>query len=108
MAYESEWLTRKRRIDSRLKAAGWDIVRFSQDMLVNTLDRVAVEELPTAPGARSNGTAKEREFVVPIICRYWELRCFRLSSLASKSARLLSKPPMPTTNVVPESKTFAE
>src|SRR5215471_12375519 len=55
MAYESEWLTRKRRIDSRLKDTGWDIVRFSQDMPVNTLDRVAVEELPTANGPADYG-----------------------------------------------------
>ena len=55
MAYESEWLTRKRRIDSRLKATGWDIVRFSPDMLVNTLDKVAVEELPTANGPADYG-----------------------------------------------------
>jgi hypothetical protein len=35
MAYESEWLTRKWRIDNRLKATGWDIVRFSPDILLN-------------------------------------------------------------------------
>jgi type I restriction enzyme, R subunit len=55
MAYESEWLTRKRRIDSRLKATGWDIVPHSPDMLVNSLDKVAVEELPTAKGPADYG-----------------------------------------------------
>ena len=55
MAYESESLTRKRRIDSRLKATDWDIVRFSPDMLVNSLDNVAVEELPTANGPADYG-----------------------------------------------------
>jgi len=55
MAYESEWLTRKRRIDSRLKATGWDIVPYSPDMLLNSLDKVAVEELPTANGPADYG-----------------------------------------------------
>jgi len=50
MAYESEWLTRKRRIDSRLRATGWDIVPFSPGMVLSGLDKVAVEELPTANG----------------------------------------------------------
>ncbi|MGA8659633.1 MAG: type I restriction-modification enzyme R subunit C-terminal domain-containing protein [Chthoniobacterales bacterium] len=55
MAYESEWLTRKRRIDSRLKATGWDIISFSQDILLSSPDKVAVEELPTANGPADYG-----------------------------------------------------
>jgi len=55
MAYESEWLTRKRRIDGRLKAAGWEIVPFSQEMLSHSLDNVALEELPTANGPADYG-----------------------------------------------------
>jgi type I restriction enzyme R subunit len=55
MAYKSEWLTRKRRIDSRLKATGWDIVRFSPEMVLAGLDKVAVEELPTANGPADYG-----------------------------------------------------
>ena len=55
MAHESEWLTRKRRIDSRLKATGWDIIPFSQKIPLNSLDKVAVEELPTANGPADYG-----------------------------------------------------
>ena len=55
MAHESEWLTGKRRIDSRLKATGWDIVPFSQDILLSSPDKVAVEELPTANGPADYG-----------------------------------------------------
>ncbi len=47
---EAEWLTRKSRIDKRLKNLGWQIKPFSQSLKLNELDKVAVEELPTANG----------------------------------------------------------
>lgn len=55
MANESEWLTRKKRIDNRLMATGWDIVPFTQKLLRTQLDKVAVEELPTANGPADYG-----------------------------------------------------
>ena len=50
MISESEWLTRKKRIDSRLTPLGWRIVKFSEGIVTSSLDKVAVEELPTASG----------------------------------------------------------
>src|ERR1700730_11239318 len=50
MISESEWLTRKKRIDSLLTALGWKIVRYSDGIDLSSLDKVAVEELPTASG----------------------------------------------------------
>src|ERR1700730_6054422 len=50
MISESEWLTRKKRIDGRLTALGWRIVRHSEGISLSSLDNVAVEELPTASG----------------------------------------------------------
>src|SRR3984893_83175 len=50
MISESEWLTRKKRIDSLLTALGWKIVRYSDGIDLSSLDKVAVEELPTANG----------------------------------------------------------
>jgi type I restriction enzyme, R subunit len=47
---EAEWLTRKSRIDARLKQKGWHLVRFSPDLNLKSLDKTAVEELPTANG----------------------------------------------------------
>src|SRR5436190_17568510 len=47
---EAEWLTRKQRIDTRLKQRGWHLVRFSPDLSLQNLDKTAVEELPTANG----------------------------------------------------------
>ena len=50
MPTEAEWLTRKSRIDTRLKQKGWKLVRFSPELSLNELDKIAVEELPTANG----------------------------------------------------------
>lgn len=47
---EAEWLTRKKRIDTRLKHKGWKLLPFSPDLDLKTLDRCAVEELPTGNG----------------------------------------------------------
>jgi type I restriction enzyme, R subunit len=46
----SEWLTRKRLIDPKLKAAGWRIVQFDPTESLNTYDRCAVEEFETEHG----------------------------------------------------------
>jgi type I restriction enzyme R subunit len=50
MISESEWLTRKKRIDGRLTTLGWRIVRHSEGISLGSLDKVVVEELPTASG----------------------------------------------------------
>lgn len=47
---EAEWLTRKNRIDTRLRQQGWSLKRFSPALDLKTLDKIAVEELPTASG----------------------------------------------------------
>src|SRR6266567_1096738 len=50
MSTEAEWLTRKSRIDRRLKQKGWQLVRFTPALNLKALDGTAVEELPTANG----------------------------------------------------------
>ena len=55
MPYESEWLTRKKRIDSRLKALGWAIRPYSDKLNLGTLTATAVEELPTRNGPADYG-----------------------------------------------------
>src|SRR5882724_5830580 len=52
---EAEWLTRKSRIDTRLKKNGWKLLRFSPDLDLKTLDETAVEELPTGNGPADYG-----------------------------------------------------
>jgi type I restriction enzyme, R subunit len=46
----SEWLTRKRLIDPKLKAAGWRVVPFRPDTPLTSYDRCAVEEFETEHG----------------------------------------------------------
>ena len=46
----SEWLTRKRLIDPKLKAAGWRIVPFVPGMSLSAHDRCAIEEFETTNG----------------------------------------------------------
>jgi type I restriction enzyme R subunit len=46
----SEWLTRKKLIDVRLRAAGWRVVPFSTGVSLGKLDRCAIEEYPTESG----------------------------------------------------------
>src|SRR5437868_12722251 len=55
MPQEAEWLTRKKRIDPRLKQKGWRLVRFSAGLDLKTLDKYAVEELPTGNGPADYG-----------------------------------------------------
>ena len=50
MTYESEKITRKKRIDQQLKAAGWLIIPYSEGMELSTLTNHAIEELQTKNG----------------------------------------------------------
>lgn len=54
---ESEWSTRKRRIDARLQnlSSPWTVVRYRQGLDLSTLTCHAVEELPTANGPADYG-----------------------------------------------------
>src|SRR5207237_3623491 len=45
----------KRRSESRLKQKGWRLVRFSAGLDLKTLDKYAVEELPTGNGPADYG-----------------------------------------------------
>ena len=46
----SEWLTRKRLIDGKLKAVGWRVLPFVPRKPLASLDRCAIEEFETANG----------------------------------------------------------
>lgn len=48
--YEPEWLTRKQRVDPKLKASGWRVVPFSEKKSLRDYDRCAIEEYPTENG----------------------------------------------------------
>jgi len=50
MTYESEKITRKKRIDQQLKATGWLIIPYSEGMDLTILTNHAIEELQTNNG----------------------------------------------------------
>ena len=50
MPYESEKMTRKKRIDQQLKTAGWLIIPYTEEMSLTDLTNHAIEELPTNNG----------------------------------------------------------
>lgn len=47
---EFEWQTRKQRIDPKLVALGWTVIRYRPDLQIATLNKCAVAEFPTANG----------------------------------------------------------
>src|SRR6266436_5178016 len=47
----SEWLTRKRLIDSMLKASGWKVAPYAAGKLLTAQNCYAIEEFPTTAGA---------------------------------------------------------
>ena len=54
---ESEWLTRKQRIDTKLRSLNppWEIIRYRDGLDFARLNRHAVEEVPTANGPADYG-----------------------------------------------------
>jgi type I site-specific restriction endonuclease len=44
---KSEYLTRKQIIDSKLRAAGWNVVPFKPNRPIRSYDNCAIEEFPT-------------------------------------------------------------
>jgi len=46
----SEWLTRKRLIDSMLRSSGWKVVPFAEGKLLTAQHCCAIEEYPTSAG----------------------------------------------------------
>jgi len=50
MTYESERVTRKKRIDPQIKAAGWSIAPYQAGMDLTRFNKCALEEFPTDNG----------------------------------------------------------
>ncbi len=49
-SHESDWLTRKKRIDPKLKALGWKLMPFDESAELAGFKRHAIGEYPTAHG----------------------------------------------------------
>ncbi|MFA5348113.1 MAG: DEAD/DEAH box helicase family protein [Methanoregula sp.] len=50
MTYESERITRKKRIDPLLKSSGWSVIPYQAGMDLSQINRCALEEFPTDNG----------------------------------------------------------
>lgn len=50
MTYESERITRKKRIDPKLQAAGWTVVPYDETKPLSSCHGCAIEEYPTTKG----------------------------------------------------------
>ncbi len=60
---ENEWLTRKRRIDPKLRASGWTIVPFDATADLSTYSAHAIEEYPTTNGPADYGLVVDGQLV---------------------------------------------
>jgi hypothetical protein len=60
--HESEWQTRKSRIDTRLKALGWKIPPFDPTRPLSSYHRDAITEYETANGPADYALAVDRHF----------------------------------------------
>ena len=47
---EAEWLTRRERVDPKLRSLDWKVVPFKADLDLSTCTRHAVTEFPTTNG----------------------------------------------------------
>lgn len=54
MFEEPEWLTRKKRIDTKLKKSGWIIVKYDESISIDSYKSHAIEEYPTENGPADN------------------------------------------------------
>lgn len=73
MPAESEWLTRKRRIDPRLAAAGWVVVPYVDGMALGDLDHHAIEEYPTTAGPADYALLLDGQIVGVVEAKRYEV-----------------------------------
>jgi type I site-specific restriction endonuclease len=60
---ESERLTRKKRIDPKLKALGWKVVPHEENADLSSYSRHAIEEFPTANGPADYALVVDSQFL---------------------------------------------
>lgn len=63
MATESEEITRRRRIDTKLTALGWSIVDYKENLVLSALSASAVREIPTDNGPADYGLFVEGQWL---------------------------------------------
>ena len=59
---ESERQSRKRRVDPKLRAAGWTVVSYDTSRPLSDYDRCAIEEYPTDNGSADYARREGRPY----------------------------------------------
>src|ERR1700722_10789545 len=88
----SEWLTRKKLIDVRLRAAGWRIVPFASGVSLAKLDRCAIEEYPTETGPADYALCLSGQIVGIVEAKKLTLGPQNVLSQAERYSRGLDQP----------------
>lgn len=90
MARESEYITRKHRIDARLKNSGWTLVHNRSGLDFSKLNAHAVEEYPTESGPADYALYVEGDLVGIIEAKKIEVATANVLEQAKRYARAVS------------------
>jgi len=88
----SEWLTRKRLIDGKLKAAGWRVFPFDPTKTLEKQECFAIEEYPTANGPADYALCLRGQIVGIVEAKKLTLGPQNVLSQAERYSKGISQP----------------
>src|SRR6266478_6652415 len=88
----SEWLTRKRLIDSMLKAAGWKVVPFVEGKTLASQQHCAIEEYPSSAGPADYALCMDGQIIGIVEAKKLTLGPQNVLSQAERYSRGLKHP----------------
>ena len=88
----SEWLTRKRLIDSMLKASGWKVAPYVEGRPLTAQHRYAIEEYPTVAGPADYALCANGQIIGIVEAKKLTLGPQNVLSQAERYSRGLEKP----------------
>jgi len=90
----SEWLTRKKLIDARLRSAGWRVVPFASDTPLTKLNRCAIEEYPTDHGPADDAICAAGQILGIVEAKKFSLGPQNVLSQADRYSRGITASPV--------------
>src|SRR2546427_11136626 len=88
----SEWLTRKKLIDTMLKAAGWKVVPFIEGKPLSAQHCCAIEEYPTASGPADYALCTDGQIIGIVEAKKLTLGPQNVLSQAERYSKGLKQP----------------
>src|SRR5882724_6873984 len=88
----SEWLTRKKLIDSMLKASGWKVVPFIEGKPLAAQHSCAIEEYPTASGPADYALCVNGQIIAIVEAKKLTLGPQNVLSQAERYSKGLKQP----------------